>query len=1623
MSAHLKYARTIEGWDGLPFVVLDTDEQKKYAERWRATVAQGPQGVETLRKHFAKYDELYEAHYKEYVDPEHPGYVHPERGQKPRPGPPCMGRFLQIHAFLGVYVLYLDPADKVYGRAESWVHEALENPYEIFVSRIGDDGDSRNFYKVHWRYYRGGRPFTAELEDECLAEDGVFANPQDCPPGPPREIPVLGGDSDDDEIEGVISGTSTTRNAIAGPSRLPQEMEIDNDEEHEQNQSQAVEDSDVAIIEPEEQISEKRKGKRRALSPEPAREPLAVRNRAKPTSRRSTTSRASHQIRRNTSPSVRFFTDEVPAMNYRNRPVVQSRRTSGNKVKTTPVTRTIKANKPRTQYKPRAPPPEPNNPNSERNLYRTLFDQDPPATRKQGAIFGLVEFRVVRADDNEDVEVEFTELIKEGSKKMYTVLGKVGEVYKKPGEKKEISEEDEEESEDDDPEEAGTEDREKSRETSKTKTKKKKGPTKKKQSSSTPVSQSSEPYDEANSQGFVRLIGGVDFRTVTRYKKAGFLKQAVELANLWSLAKLESIGGVHSEEELMEEVKKKLAEFKKGRKKNSRIDWQEMLPEWCRIDVRDLNPGEGVSKLLYQTLPEIPFVTPEIYKLVHRYFHPGSFRTDNRDLVEESEFEDKTYEEEFLAKVDEIVKATTKIDPAVELKEPLGVCDHPKKYCDQKAEGRRCDVTDRAKIDGKDYRSGDMIVVDGPRHQPWIARIIYFMSFFQDSKTTKEIHVEWLETHETITELGPYLPPRQLYRLTGTCDSILPETVSGKVEEFHQLGPSSPTPKTGYYARFIYSKVDNSFTCPPADFDDDLSTSDPKAPLCRKNEIRACRACEERLVLDEATDLDDKDKITRYVPFFAELENDSTFRFNNETYHIGDFVLIEPKNPKEPPPNSDPFSRTPLRLARLLAIKHGEEHGDADDRLGLDATIKVNWIYRREEAGFYKRGERVYEREVILSEITDTVPAHRLRGHFKLEHISTVGSLSSDPHEAHSKFNSDPLAFWTEFRVKVKHLNGSKEDCRSVRSGKEESIAREEVSNLRCSACHAAERDLDSDVQQITRSDASLALPNLALYAGAGFLDCGLQSGCPIMTMPFAVEKNEAAAEILKNAHSGSATQIFTEAVSDVSERSYFGEHDSVPSRAILSMSGGSPCQGFSMLNRHRRDDDVRTFEPFVFLSSMSVHRPLYAFFENVARFHEHSLPIPAPGTSDPNSPVRGSFQQLFLSVLLELGYQVRWSVYQAAEYGVPQSRRRFIVQATVPSIPLPEAPRPTHAYKPGRLANHALDSIERLPPGAPHRAVTVTDLSSDLPTFNVDPAVLAPSGFEWSESGGIKYLSPPLNDFQAKCRIDPLQEDFVVATTVTQHVCSAVTQEVAERLNGLGLESKTGETGNHEDLKGKPCYPAQPPFVAYNPKLRAEWYRRLRPSEVLSPLRTTLCLDGASHGARIHYKQARSLSVRELMRAQGVPDTIELFFSGLGREPTFVEVYRVIGNGVPVSLAEAFGRQLYKALLPIALRHAESGNPENVWETIWEENCAHLRASSQPALTARNSPSGSRDPSTSPQLDLSSADPRSSTAWTTPDQPIRRPHPIAKPIATSDNMDDSDSDSDLEIVSERPAR
>lgn len=47
------------------------------------------------------------------------------------------------------------------------------------------------------------------------------------------------------------------------------------------------------------------------------------------------------------------------------------------------------------------------------------------------------------------------------------------------------------------------------------------------------------------------------------------------------------------------------------------------------------------------------------------------------------------------------------------------------------------------------------------------------------------------------------------------------------------------------------------------------------------------------------------------------------------------------------------------------------------------------------------------------------------------------------------------------------------------------------------------------------------------------------------------------------------------------------------------------------------------------------------------------------------------------------MGYQVKFAVLQAGQYGVPQSRRRLVLIAAAPGYKLPNFPEPQHVFSP----------------------------------------------------------------------------------------------------------------------------------------------------------------------------------------------------------------------------------------------------------------------------------------------------------------------------------------------------
>ena len=128
---------------------------------------------------------------------------------------------------------------------------------------------------------------------------------------------------------------------------------------------------------------------------------------------------------------------------------------------------------------------------------------------------------------------------------------------------------------------------------------------------------------------------------------------------------------------------------------------------------------------------------------------------------------------------------------------------------------------------------------------------------------------------------------------------------------------------------------------------------------------------------------------------------------------------------------------------------------------------------------------------------------------------------------------------------------------------------------------------------------------------------------------------------------------------------------------------GGFPCQGFSIANIFRKDK--RTMERKnndLYLEMIRIikgKKPKYFIAENVPG-------ILSLGGYANKEAKRKKLGRIFTSVLSDfqkIGYKIKWQILNAAEFGVPQSRRRVIILGTRKDIKKDLVhPQPTHSIE-----------------------------------------------------------------------------------------------------------------------------------------------------------------------------------------------------------------------------------------------------------------------------------------------------------------------------------------------------
>lgn len=196
-----------------------------------------------------------------------------------------------------------------------------------------------------------------------------------------------------------------------------------------------------------------------------------------------------------------------------------------------------------------------------------------------------------------------------------------------------------------------------------------------------------------------------------------------------------------------------------------------------------------------------------------------------------------------------------------------------------------------------------------------------------------------------------------------------------------------------------------------------------------------------------------------------------------------------------------------------------------------------------------------------------------------------------------------------------------------------------------------------------------------------------------------------------------------------------------VRGRPGLVVTAGVPCQGFSLSNRKRHSEDKRNYLFLEFIRIAKHLRPDVVVLENVSGL---------VSTND------GSFKRDIASAIEELGYDVHFALLNAADYGVPQTRKRVFF------VGVPKG------------SKWLFPKIEFGTPERPYRTVKQAILG-DLPRLEAG-------------SSSHEYSGPPTSDLQGWLRANH-------GDSLYNHTAPAHPRETIDRIRS----TKPGE----------PMYPA----------------------------------------------------------------------------------------------------------------------------------------------------------------------------------------------------------------------
>lgn len=346
----------------------------------------------------------------------------------------------------------------------------------------------------------------------------------------------------------------------------------------------------------------------------------------------------------------------------------------------------------------------------------------------------------------------------------------------------------------------------------------------------------------------------------------------------------------------------------------------------------------------------------------------------------------------------------------------------------------------------------------------------------------------------------------------------------------------------------------------------------------------------------------------------------------------------------------------------------------------------------------------------------------------------------------------------------------------------------------------------------------------VSLFSGGGGFDLGfVAEGYEVI---WAIDNNKDAANTYRK---NIGSQIVCEDVNKI-------PIESIPQADVVI--GGPPCQSFSLAgNRNTEDERGRLI--WKYIQIIEHVQPQAFVFENVQGL------LSAKNSS--GEKIIG----LLKSAFRKIGYTVGQQVLNAADYGVPQRRKRVIIVGLRDQFVPFVFPKPTHGDREKKLKPY----------------VSVEEALGDLPAAIDD------------ENGWVECIEPPRNEYQRLMRR---------SSKITEHF----RQKMSELDEYIVKHVKPG--GNYMDI----------PTDVRSARIRrlqeegghTTCYGRLAPDKPSYTINTYF--NRPNVGCNIHYKGNRLITVREALRLQSFPDDYEIVSSSKKGKNL------IVGNAVPPILA-----------------------------------------------------------------------------------------------------------------------